>query len=92
MPRATARRALLHVPRGANTCVWCCATTCALRGATTCLVLGRPPGELSIDEVTSHKLLENKGRAKTYQEMRDVIKEIDQDSDGYVVTLFMIYL
>eukprot|EP00729_Bicosta_minor_P014656 gene14654-18581_t len=42
------------------------------------------PGEGSLDEVTAHKLLEDKGKAKTYQEMRDVMREIDQDSDGRI--------
>lgn len=42
------------------------------------------PGGVSLSEVDSHRLLEELGRAKTYQEMRDVIREIDQDSDGRV--------
>jgi len=41
-------------------------------------------GTNSLDEVTAHKLLEEKGRAKTYQEMRDLLREIDQDCDGRV--------
>ena len=42
------------------------------------------PGAGSLSEVQAHRLLEDKGRAKTYQEMRDLIKEIDQNSDGCV--------
>ena len=42
------------------------------------------PQGVSLSEVDSHRLLEELGRAKTYQEMRDVIREIDQDSDGRV--------
>ena len=39
---------------------------------------------MSLSEVDSHRLLEELGRAKTYQDMRDVIREIDQNSDGRV--------
>lgn len=40
------------------------------------------PTDSSLSEVDSHRMLEALGRAKTYQEMRELIREIDQDSDG----------
>jgi len=42
------------------------------------------PGESSLSEVDTHRLLEELGRARTYQEMREIMREIDQDSDNRV--------
>lgn len=42
------------------------------------------PGMSSLSEVDSHRLLEEMGRARTYQDMREMMREIDQDSDGRV--------
>eukprot|EP00037_Helgoeca_nana_P017275 m.163635 g.163635 ORF g.163635 m.163635 type:complete len:415 (-) comp23918_c0_seq1:55-1299(-) len=42
------------------------------------------PNASSLSEVDSHRLLEEMGRAQTYNEMREVMREIDQDSDGRV--------
>jgi len=42
------------------------------------------PSDNVLTEVQAHRLLEDLGRAKTYKDMRDVIREIDQDNDGMI--------